>query len=155
MVNDWLVVWIFVPFSWGNFIIPTDEVHHFFRGVAQPPTRCVFFGDGKVSNLFIHHVLVTHWVCFAVVGHQYDDGHQRTVDLHGAWIVPWTGARCVAKWWSIAMDRKWGVPNGPACFCWYKTIFVLFQFWGSMMLNHTQIKKWCNKNSAKSSAGTT
>jgi hypothetical protein len=35
MVNDWLVVWIFVPFSWGNFIIPTDEVHQFFRGVAK------------------------------------------------------------------------------------------------------------------------
>ena len=23
----------------GNFIIPTDELHHFQRGRAQPPTR--------------------------------------------------------------------------------------------------------------------
>ena len=26
------------PETVGNFIIPTDEVHHFFRGVDQPPT---------------------------------------------------------------------------------------------------------------------
>ena len=28
------------PFSWEwTVIIPTDEVHHFFRGVGIPPTR--------------------------------------------------------------------------------------------------------------------
>ena len=26
------------PFSWEFPSIPTDEVHHFFRGVDQPPT---------------------------------------------------------------------------------------------------------------------
>jgi len=27
----------------GNFIIPTDEVHHFSEGVGQPPTRLYIY----------------------------------------------------------------------------------------------------------------
>ena len=36
--KNWLVVWniVFFPYI-GNFIIPTDELHH-FSGRAQPPT---------------------------------------------------------------------------------------------------------------------
>ena len=36
----WIMTFhIIIYITIGNFIIPTDEVHHFFRGVAQPPTR--------------------------------------------------------------------------------------------------------------------
>ena len=44
MMMTWLVVtgtWLDYdfPFSWEwNVIIPTDEVHHFSEGRAQPPT---------------------------------------------------------------------------------------------------------------------
>ena len=30
--------YVFFPETVGNFIIPTGELHHFFRGVGQPPT---------------------------------------------------------------------------------------------------------------------
>ena len=40
----WLMVWNmnFIFPSIGNVIIPTDELHNFFRGVGQPPTSCRF-----------------------------------------------------------------------------------------------------------------
>jgi len=33
-----LIFMFFFPETVGNFIIPTGELHHFFRGVGQPPT---------------------------------------------------------------------------------------------------------------------
>ena len=48
--NVWLVVWL--PFSIfpyiGNVIIPIDEVI-FFRGVAEPPTRCGFLSTSNTG----------------------------------------------------------------------------------------------------------
>ena len=40
----WFGTWLWFFHAVGKFIIPTDELHHFFRGVAQPPTSiyCVF-----------------------------------------------------------------------------------------------------------------
>ena len=40
----WLVVWNmnFIFPSIGNVIIPTEEVHHFSDGQAQPPSRTIF-----------------------------------------------------------------------------------------------------------------
>ena len=36
----------------GNVIIPTDELHHFFRGLGQPPTRTHrIHGVGIYANI--------------------------------------------------------------------------------------------------------
>ena len=35
--GTWFLCFFF-PETVGNFIIPTGELHHFFRGVGQPPT---------------------------------------------------------------------------------------------------------------------
>ena len=52
--TNWLVVWNIFTFSYvGNFIIPTDELHHFSEGYAQPPTSQPSYSSYGEVNLFL------------------------------------------------------------------------------------------------------
>ena len=50
--GDWNhgILWLSIYWGW-NVIIPTDEVHHFFRGVGIPPTS---------HPIVIHPLVIQH-----------------------------------------------------------------------------------------------
>ena len=109
---------------WNNWLI-------YFRRVETTNQVCIFSAMAKCLTSFVHHVLVRLATEF---GSQSQDANMMTAiseqlicTAHELFlglvpgVLPSDGVY-------IAMDRKWGVPNGPACFCWYKTILFYFNF---------------------------